>query len=91
MCGQGAVEVAVEGLVSARRTRGAGLDFGEVDGAFESWFATISLGWENGVMLGVPFAGDVGACVGASDLFVAFEAAGSAAGLREEGDGELDE
>ncbi len=36
MCGQGAVEVAVEGLVGAGRTGGAGLDFGEVQGAFES-------------------------------------------------------
>lgn len=36
MGGQGAVEVAVEGLVSAGRTGGAGLDFGEVQGAFES-------------------------------------------------------
>lgn len=44
-----------------------------------------------GVRWGGPFAGNVGACVGARDLFVAFETAGSAAGLRDEGDGKLDE
>lgn len=70
---------------------GRGWILGRLRARLSLGFATISLGRENGVMLGGPFAGDVGACVGASDLFLAFEAAGSAAGLREEGDGELDE
>ncbi len=39
----------------------------------------------------LPLAGDIGACVRACDFFVAFETAGSAAGLRDERDGELDE
>lgn len=38
----------------------------------------------------IPFARNVGACVGACDFFFGFETAGSAAGLGEEGVGEFD-